>query len=49
MTYIDFYNDKKLTRVPKKSLEFLGEWYLENEKIISFNNNNDLNNIVLKK
>jgi len=30
MTYIDFVNDKNLTRVPKKSLEFLGEWFLEN-------------------
>jgi len=30
MSYIDFYNDKELKRTPKKSLEFLGEWYLEN-------------------
>jgi len=30
MTYIDFYNDKNLTRVPKDSLTFLGQWYLEN-------------------
>ncbi|OUM67692.1 glycoside hydrolase family 1 protein [Piromyces sp. E2] len=30
MSYIDFYNDKELRRVPKKSLEFLGQWYLEN-------------------
>ncbi|ORX49012.1 beta-glucosidase [Piromyces finnis] len=30
MTYIDFYNDDERTRVPKKSLEFLGQWYLEN-------------------
>jgi len=30
MTYIDFYNDKELTRVPKDSLTFLGQWYLEN-------------------
>ncbi|ORX77903.1 hypothetical protein BCR32DRAFT_55443 [Anaeromyces robustus] len=26
MTYIDFYNDPELTRVPKDSLTFLGEW-----------------------
>jgi len=30
MSYIDFYNDPERTRVPKKSLEFLGQWYLEN-------------------
>jgi len=30
MTYIDFYNDPNLTRIPKDSLTFLGEWYLEN-------------------
>jgi len=30
MTYIDFYNDKELTRVPKDSLTFLGQWYTEN-------------------
>jgi beta-glucosidase len=30
MTYIDFYNDKELKRVPKDSLTYLGQWYLEN-------------------
>jgi len=30
MTYIDFYNDKELTRHPKDSLKYLGQWYLEN-------------------
>jgi len=30
MTYIDFYNDKELTRKPKDSLYFLGQWFLEN-------------------
>nr|AAD45834.1 beta-glucosidase [Orpinomyces sp. PC-2] len=30
MTYIDFYNDKEMKRVPKDSLEHLGQWYLEN-------------------
>jgi len=30
MTYIDFYNDPDLTRIPKDSLTFLGEWFLEN-------------------
>ena len=30
MSYIDFYNDKELTRHPKKSLVFLGEWYDKN-------------------
>jgi len=30
MTYIDFYKDENMTRVPKDSLTFLGQWYLEN-------------------
>ena len=30
MTYIDFYKDPELTRKPKDSLTFLGQWYLEN-------------------
>jgi len=30
MTYIDFYHDKELKRVPKDSLTYLGQWYLEN-------------------
>jgi len=30
MTYIDFYNDPELTRIPKDSLTYLGEWYLNN-------------------
>jgi len=30
MSYIDFYNDPERVRVPKKSLEFLGQWYLDN-------------------
>jgi beta-glucosidase len=30
MTYIDFYHDKELKRVPKDSLTYLGQWYLDN-------------------
>jgi len=30
MTYIDFYKDPELTRKPKDSLTFLGQWFLEN-------------------
>jgi len=30
MSYIDFYNDKDLKRIPKDSLYFLGQWFLDN-------------------
>ncbi|OUM60955.1 glycoside hydrolase family 1 protein [Piromyces sp. E2] len=30
MSYIDFYNDKDLKRIPKDSLYYLAQWYLDN-------------------